>query len=140
MGKILIINSPYYQDISDALLASAQESVETAGHSHETIEVPGALEIPAAVKLAADTGSYDAYIALGCVVRGETAHFDYVCQACNLGLMELATQQGLLIGNGVLTVENQQQAMVRADGTKEYKGKSAAEAALALLALKEKFE
>ncbi len=140
MAKLLIINSPYYKDISDAPLTSAQAAIERAGHTHDTVEVPGALEIPAAIKLAANAGGYDAYVALGCVVRGETAHFDYVCGACNQGLMDLATRETLLIGNGVLTVESQKQAMDRADGTKELKGTGAAEAAIALLALKEKFQ
>lgn len=138
MAKLLIINSPYYKDISDALVTSARETIEAARHTCELIDVPGALEIPAALYYA--KGHYDAFVALGCVVRGETAHFDYVCGACNDGIMDLVTREGLIVGNGVLTVESQKQAMDRSDGTKELKGKGAAEAALALLDIKEKFQ
>ena len=118
-------------------MACAAQST-SAGHSHETITVPGALEIPAAVALASESGRYDAYVAVGVVIRGETYHFEVVSNESARALMALSLD-GFAIGNGILTVENEAQALVRADKTLKNKGGEAAQAALAMLALKERF-
>lgn len=136
---LLIVKAPYYKDISDALVAGARAAVEDAGGSVSVISVPGALEIPAAIAIA-EAGrahAYDGYIAIGCVIRGETTHYDYVCDHSARGLQELALGKLLAIGNAILTVENRDQAWVRADPMQKNKGRDAAEAALAIIALKE---
>jgi 6,7-dimethyl-8-ribityllumazine synthase len=120
------------------LLSGARAAVEAAGHSHETITVPGALELPGAIALAAESGRFDAYVALGVVIRGETYHFDIVAGESARGLMAL-TMDGLAVGNGILTVENEAQAVVRADPKQADKGGGAAEAALAMLSLRQYF-
>ena len=139
MPHILIVASPYYEKICEGLLAGTKAELEAAGATHETIEVPGALEIPAAIKFADTSGKYDGYVALGCVIRGETTHYDYVCSESAHGLQMLMMTQGLAIGNGILTTENRDQAWVRADPAQKNKGKDAARAALALANLKAKF-
>ena len=139
MAHILIVNSPYYQQISEGLQAGAIAALEDAGATYEVIEVPGALEIPAAIKFADGSGKYDGYVALGCVIRGETTHYDYVCSESAHGLQMLMMTHGLAIGNGILTTENRDQAWVRADPEQKNKGKDAAVAALSLAALKAKF-
>ena len=138
MARILIVEARFYDHLNDMLLAGARRAIEEAGHSHETVTVPGALEIPGALALAAETGRYDAYVAIGVVIRGETYHFELVSNESARGLMDL-TVQGFAIGNGVLTVENEEQAIVRADPTQGDKGGDAARAALALYDLREKY-
>jgi 6,7-dimethyl-8-ribityllumazine synthase len=137
MAKVLLIEARFYDHLNDMLLAGARAAVEAAGHSHETITVPGALEVPAAIAMAAETGRYDAYVALGVVIRGETYHFEIVSNESARGIMAL-TLDGLPIGNGILTTENEAQAIARADPRHLNKGGGAAEAALAMLALREK--
>jgi len=135
-ARVLIVMSPYYGAISEQLCKGARAAIEAAGASHETIAVPGALEIPGAIKLCA--GQFDAFVALGCVVRGETTHYETVCNDSARGLMLLGLE-GLCIGNGILTVENMAQAEVRAKAAGQNKGGGAAEAALHLLAIKRRF-
>jgi 6,7-dimethyl-8-ribityllumazine synthase len=138
MTHILIVLAPYYRHIADELLKGATETLDTASATHELIEVPGAFEVPAAIKLASRKG-YDGYVALGCVIRGETTHYDYVCEESARGLQDLALQ-GLAIGYGILTVENEKQALARASREKKNKGGEAARACLAMIALKRRFE
>jgi 6,7-dimethyl-8-ribityllumazine synthase len=134
MARILIAEARYYAHLNDMLLAGARAALEQAGHEHETVTVPGALELPAAVALSAESGRFDAYVALGVVIRGETYHFEIVAGESARGLMAL-TLDGLAVGNGVLTVENEAQALVRADPAQGDKGGDAARAALALMEL-----
>ena len=138
MAKILIAEARFYAHLNDLLLAGARAAIEAAGHSHETITLPGALELPAAISLAAESGSYEAFVALGVVIRGETWHFEIVAGESARGLMAL-TLDGLAIGNGILTVENEAQALVRADPAELDKGGDAARAALALMDIKARF-
>ena len=138
MAHILIAEARFYAHLNDMLLNGARNVLERAGHSHETITVPGALELPGAIAMAAESGKYDAYVALGVVIRGETYHFEIVAGESARGLMAL-TMDGLAVGNGILTVENESQAVVRADPDQANKGGGAAEAALTMLALKQKF-
>ena len=138
MSHILIVEAHFYAHLNDLLLKGARAAIEAEGHTHETVTVPGALEIPAAVALAAETGRYDGYVALGVVIRGETYHFEIVAGESARGLMAL-TLDGLAIGNGILTVENEAQALARARPGEKDKGGEAAKAALAMLALKERF-
>ena len=135
MANILIVEARFYEHLNDMLLAGARAAIEAAGHTHETITVPGALEIPGAVSLAAER--YDAFVAIGVVIRGETYHFEIVAGESARGLMAL-TLDGVAIGNGILTVENEAQALVRADPAQKDKGGEAAKAALAMLALKDR--
>jgi 6,7-dimethyl-8-ribityllumazine synthase len=148
MTHILIVEAPYYRDIADELRAGAIAALDAAGASHQVIAVPGAFEIPAAIALAAGLHSpvehkiarhYDGYLALGCVIRGETTHYDYVCEQSSRGLQDLAVNHGIAIGFGILTVENDEQAWARALRTKKNKGAEAANAALAMIALKKFF-
>jgi 6,7-dimethyl-8-ribityllumazine synthase len=120
------------------LLEGARAAIEAAGHRHETITVPGALELPAAISLTARSGRYCAFVALGVVIRGETFHFEIVASESARALMDL-TLQGFAIGNGILTVENEEQARQRADPRRGDKGGDAARAALALYELREKY-
>ena len=138
MARILIVEARFYAHLNDLLLAGARAAIEAAGHGHETVTVPGALEIPAAIALAAETGRYDAYVALGVVIRGETWHFEIVAGESARGLMALS-MDGLAIGNGILTVENEAQALARARRDEKDKGGEAAKAALAMRALRERF-
>lgn len=138
MARVLIAEARFYDHLNDLLLAGARAAVGAAGHRHETVTVPGALELPGALALAAETGRYDAYVALGVVIRGETYHFEVVSNESARGIMAL-TLDGLAIGNGVLTVEDEAQALARADPARGNKGGAAAEAALAMLTLKERF-
>ena len=132
--KLLIVVAPYYKDIADNLVAGARAAIEAVGGTHELVEVPGALEIPAAIALAARLSNYDGYVALGCVIRGETTHYDTVCNDSSRGLMLLGLP-GACLGNGIRTVENRAQAEVCADAQGQNKGGGAAEAALHLIAL-----
>jgi 6,7-dimethyl-8-ribityllumazine synthase len=136
MANILIVEARFYDHLNDLLLAGARAAIEAAGHSHETITVPGALEVPGTIALAAE--AYDAFVALGVVIRGETYHFEIVAGESARGIMAL-TMDGLAIGNGILTTENEAQALTRARPDEKDKGGEAAKAALAMLALRTRF-
>jgi 6,7-dimethyl-8-ribityllumazine synthase len=138
MTHILIVEARFYDGIADALLEGAVAALEAAGATHERVSVPGALEIPAAIALAEGASRFDGYVALGCVIRGETFHFEVVAGESARGLMALSLD-GLAIGNGILTVENEAQAWARARRTDKDKGGEAALATLAMLALREQF-
>jgi 6,7-dimethyl-8-ribityllumazine synthase len=137
-ARVLIVEARFYDSLNDLLLAGARAAIEAAGHGHETVTVPGALEVPAAIAFAAESGRYDAFVALGVVIRGETWHFEIVAGESARGIMAL-TLDGLAIGNGILTVENEAQALARARPDEKDKGGEAAKAALAMLALKQRF-
>ena len=137
MARILIVEARFYAHLNDLLLAGARAVIEAAGHGHETITVPGALEVPGAIALAAESGRYEGFVALGVVIRGETYHFEIVAGESARGIMAL-TLDGLAIGNGILTVENEAQALSRASPFDKNKGGEAAKAALALMALRQK--
>ncbi|TJZ89757.1 6,7-dimethyl-8-ribityllumazine synthase [Paracoccus gahaiensis] len=132
--RLLAVVAPYYKDVTDGLLAGAQATAEAAGATLDIVEVPGALEIPTAIGMAARSGRYDGFVALGCVIRGETTHYDTVCNDSSRALTLLGLQ-GACIGNGILTVEVLAQAEVRADPAGQNKGGGAAAAALHLIAL-----
>ena len=132
--KLLIVVAPYYKDIADNLVAGARAVIEAAGGTHDTIEVPGALEVPTAIGQAFRMAHFDGFVALGCVIRGETTHYDTVCNDSSRAITLLGLQ-GACIGNGILTVENRAQAEVRADPAGQNKGGGAAAAALHLIAL-----
>jgi 6,7-dimethyl-8-ribityllumazine synthase len=134
---VLIVEARFYAEISDALYEGAARALEAAGVDSERVSVPGALEIPAAIKFAA--AHYDGFVALGCVIRGETHHFEIVADESARGLMDLILRDGLCIGNGILTVEDEHQAMVRARADEGDKGGDAASACLALIALKARY-
>lgn len=136
--KLLIVVAPYYRAIADNLVAGARATAEKAGASVDLVEVPGALEIPAAISTAFRLTDYDGFVALGCVIRGETTHYDTVCNDSSRGLTLLGLQ-GACLGNGILTVENRAQAEVRADPAGQDKGGGAAAAALHLIALSRKW-
>jgi 6,7-dimethyl-8-ribityllumazine synthase len=138
MARVLIVEARFYGHLNDMLLEGARKALDSAGHSHATITVPGALEVPGAISLAADGGEFDAYVGLGVVIRGETFHFEIVAGESARGIMAL-TMDGMPVGNGILTVENEAQAIVRADPAQADKGGDAARAALALLAVQERF-
>jgi 6,7-dimethyl-8-ribityllumazine synthase len=138
MATILLVEARFYPQLNDLLLAGARAAIEAAGHKHETLTVPGALELPGAIALAARSGRFCAFVALGAVIRGETYHFELVADESARALMDL-TLQGFAIGNGVLTVENEAQAIVRADPAQGDKGGHAARAALALYQLREQY-
>ena len=132
--RLLAVVAPYYKDNTDGLLSGVRATADAAGASLDVIEVPGALEIPTAVGLAARSGQYDGFVALGCVIRGETTHYDTVCNDSSRALTLLGLQ-GVCLGNGILTVETMAQAQVRADPAGQNKGGGAAAAALHLVAL-----
>lgn len=136
--KILIVVAPFYRDIADNLIAGATAEIEASGSTYEIAEVPGALELPTAIGIAERMSNFDGYVALGCVIRGETTHYDTVCNDSSRGLTLLGLQ-GLCIGNGILTVETRAQAEVRADPARMNKGAGAAAAALHLVALARKW-
>jgi 6,7-dimethyl-8-ribityllumazine synthase len=138
MSTFLLAEARFYPHLNDMLLEGARKAIEAAGHKHETLTVPGALELPGAIALAARSGRFCAFVALGIVIRGETYHFELVSNESARGLMDL-TLQGYAIGNGILTVENEQQAIVRADPEQGDKGGHAARAAVALYALREQY-
>ena len=138
MARVLIVEARFYDRLNDLLLEGARAAIEEAGYSHETVTVPGALEVPAAIAMASETGRYDAFVALGVVIRGETFHFEIVSTESARGIMAL-TLDGLAIGNGILTVENEAQALARARPDEKDKGGEAAKAALAMLELKQRF-
>jgi 6,7-dimethyl-8-ribityllumazine synthase len=136
MANILIVEARFYEHLNDLLLEGARAAIEAAGHTHETITVPGALEVPGAIALAAD--AYDAFVAIGVVIRGETYHFEIVAGESARAIMAL-TLDGIAIGNGILTTENEAQALTRARRTEKDKGGEAAKAAIAMLELQAKF-
>jgi 6,7-dimethyl-8-ribityllumazine synthase len=136
--KLLIVVAPYYKDIADNLVAGARAVGEACGATVDLVEVPGALEVPTAIALAERMSQYDGYVALGCVIRGETTHYDTVCNDSSRAISLLGLQ-GACIGNGILTVENRLQAEVRADPAGQNKGGGAAAAALHLVALSRKW-
>ena len=136
--KILIVVSPYYKDIADELVAGAKAEIEAAGGTWDLVKVPGALEVPTAIGIAERMSNFDGYVALGCVIRGETTHYETVCNDSSRGITLLGLQ-GLCIGNGILTVENYEQARVRAEVAEQNKGGGAAAAALHLVALARKW-
>lgn len=140
--RVLIVEARYYNDLSDQLLAGAKRALQAAGAEFNVISVPGALEIPAAIAFAEESGRfpvgvrYDGYVALGCVIRGETYHFEVVSNESARGLMDLGIGHRLCIGNGILTTEDEDQAQWRADPNQGDKGGGAARACLDLIALK----
>lgn len=138
MARFLIVEARFYDHLNDMLVAGARKALEAEGHSVDVITVPGALEIPGALALADGAGEYDGYVAIGVVIRGETYHFEIVAGESARGIMAL-TMDGIAIGSGILTVENEEQALVRADPAQKDKGGEAAKAALALLKLQDKF-
>ena len=143
---IMIVDAPYYPDVAEALLEGTLAVLEEEGATYERFEVPGAFEIPAAIGHAliqqdmADKHRFDGYIALGCVVRGETTHYDYVCNESARGLMNLSVEYGLALGYGILTVENKEQAMARAHKDQKDKGGDVARACLTMIEHKRLFE
>lgn len=137
--KILIIEARFYSHIADMLLKGATDYLTDNNVAYETIQVPGALEIPSALSFAAQSHEYDGFVVLGCVIRGETGHYDIVCNESARGVYGVALAHDLCVGNGILTVENEAQAIVRADTAQKNKGRDAAEAALALIELKKKY-
>lgn len=138
MSTFLLVEARFYPHLNDMLLDGARAAIEAAGHKHETMTVPGALELPGAIAFAARSGRFCAFVALGVVIRGETYHFEVVSNESARGLMGL-TIQGYAIGNGILTVENEQQAIVRCDPAQMDKGGGAARAAVALYELRAKY-
>jgi 6,7-dimethyl-8-ribityllumazine synthase len=138
MARILIAEARFYPHLNDMLLAGARAAIEAAGHEHETVTVPGALELPGAIALAAKSGRYCGFVALGIIIRGETYHFEVVSNESARGLLDL-TLQGVAVGNGILTVEDEAQAIARADPAQADKGGGAAKAALALVDLAVRF-
>lgn len=138
MAHILIVEARFYAHLNDLLLQGARTAIEAAGHSHETVTVPGALEVPGAIAMASESDRYDAYVALGVVIRGETYHFEIVAGESARAIMAL-TLDGTPIGNGILTTEDEQQALVRARPDDKDKGGDAARAAIAMLDLKSRF-
>jgi 6,7-dimethyl-8-ribityllumazine synthase len=139
MAKILIVEARFYEAFNDMLIAGAKAAIEAEGHEAEVLTVPGALEVPGAIALAAESGEYDAFVAIGVVIRGETYHFEIVAGESARAIMAL-TMDGIAIGNGILTVENEEQALVRSDPNQKDKGGEAAKAALALLNLAARFD
>ncbi|MGH6719307.1 MAG: 6,7-dimethyl-8-ribityllumazine synthase [Alphaproteobacteria bacterium] len=133
---VLIVDARYYGDVGDRLLAGASAALKAAGATFDHVVVPGALELPAAVAMAIEGGRYDGFVALGCVIRGETSHYDLVCNEAARGLNDLARRHQAPIGFGVLTCENGEQARVRADPKGKDKGGEAARACLAMIALR----
>ena len=138
MARILIVEARFYPHLNDMLLAGARAAIEASGHDHETITVPGALEIPGAIAMAAKSGRFCGFVALGIVIRGETYHFEVVSNESARALMDLSLE-GYAIGNGILTVEDDAQAIVRADPAQLDKGGGAAKAALAMVELAARF-
>lgn len=139
MKKILIIQATFYKNISELLLAGAVKKIEEVGCEYEIVTVPGALEIPTAIAFAEEGGKYAGYVALGCVIRGETSHYDIVANESARGLNKIAMKKKIAVGNGILTVENEAQAIVRADPKQKDKGGFATNTCLEMMKLREKF-
>jgi 6,7-dimethyl-8-ribityllumazine synthase len=138
MARFLIVEARFYAHLNDLLIAGASAAIEAAGHRHDVVTVPGALEIPGAIAMAAESGRYDGFVALGVIIRGETYHFEVVANESARGLMALS-MDGIAIGNGILTVEDEAQALVRARPDEKDKGGDAARAAIAMLDLRQRF-
>ena len=138
MSTFLLVEARFYPELNDMLLDGARRAIEAAGHKHETLTVPGALELAGAIALAARSGRFCAFVALGVVIRGETYHFEVVANESARGIMNL-TLQGYAIGNGILTVENEAQAIARCDPEQLDKGGAAARAAVALYDLRAQY-
>jgi 6,7-dimethyl-8-ribityllumazine synthase len=138
MARILIVEARFYAHLNDMLIAGAKAALAGAGHEVEVLTVPGALEIPGTIAMAAESGEYDGFVAIGVVIRGETYHFEIVAGESARAIMAL-TMDGIAIGNGILTVENEAQALERADPAQKDKGGEAAKATLALLQLQKRF-
>ncbi len=138
MARFLIVEARFYDHLNDMLVDGARSALKRSGHEVEILSVPGALEIPGAIAMAAESGQYDGFVAIGVVIRGETYHFEIVAGESARGIMAL-TMDGIAIGNGILTVENEDQALTRADKTQKDKGGEAAKAALTMLELQERF-
>ena len=138
MAHFLIVEARFYDHLNDMLIDGAKSALDAAGHSVEVVTVPGALEIPGAIALAAESERYDGFVAIGVVIRGETYHFEIVAGESARGVMAL-TMDGLAVGNGIITTENEAQAIARADKSQKDKGGEAAKAAMAMLALQDKF-
>jgi len=139
MKKILVVQAVFYNKISAMLLEGATKKIKELGYDFEVIDVLGAFEIPAVISMAKDSGKYVGYVALGCVIRGETTHYDYVCLESARGLNELAFKDKLAIGYGIITVENEAQAIARADIKQKDKGGFAAKACVEMIKIKERF-
>ena len=137
-ANVLIVEARFYDDLLDELGAGARAALDAAGATHETVSVPGALEVPGAIAIAVKTGRYDGYVALGCVIRGETSHYDIVAGQSARALMDL-TLEGLAVGNGILTVDTEAQAWARARRDQHDKGGGAARAAQSMIALRQTF-
>ena len=139
-ARVLVVEAPYYKDIAEGLFAGAEAVLTREGLLIERLEVPGAFEVPAAISYAAESAAgYHAFLALGCVIRGATTHYDYICQESARALMDLSVGRGLAIGYGILTCETLAQAEERADPARKNKGGEAAEACLRMLSLKRRF-
>ncbi|QDM39903.1 6,7-dimethyl-8-ribityllumazine synthase [Altererythrobacter sp. TH136] len=138
MAKFLIVEARFYDHLNDMLVAGAGDQLKKHGHQYDVMVVPGALEIPGAIAMASESEDYDGFVAIGVVIRGETYHFEIVAGESARGIMAL-TMDGVPIGNGILTVENEAQAIVRADPQQNDKGGEAAKAAMALLSIKEQY-
>ena len=138
MARFLIVEARFYEHLNNLLIEGAKSALQKAGHTVDKLTVPGALEIPGAIAAAAESGRYDGYVAIGVVIRGETYHFEIVAGESARGIMAL-TMDGIAVGNGILTVENEAQAVVRADPEQSNKGGEAAKAAMALLTVREQF-
>lgn len=138
-GRALIIEARFYTEIADMMADGAIRVLEAAGMTCERVAVPGSLEIPAALQFAAESGQYDAFVVLGCVIRGETRHFDIVCDESNRGVYAVTLAHGLALGNGILTVDTLDQALERADVNRLDKGGDAARAAVTMLNLKRRW-
>lgn len=132
MTKVLVVQARFYEQIADELVSGASKALKSAHVDFDVMEVPGAFEIPGAISIAAESGIYDGFVALGCVIRGETTHYDYVAGESARALMDLSLE-GVALGNGILTVENGEQAMVRAQVDKKNKGADAANACLRMI-------
>ena len=138
MAKFLIVEARFYANLNDMLIEGAKAALKAAGHDADVITVPGALEVPGAIALAAESDQYDGFIAIGVVIRGETYHFEIVAGESARAIMAL-TMDGIPIGNGILTTENEDQALIRADPAQKNKGGEAAQAAIRMLELREQF-
>jgi len=137
--KILIVEARFYEDMADALAEGAIAALEEAGCSYERVSVPGVLEVPVAIKYAAETGAYDGYVALGVVIRGETSHYDHICNEVSRAIMDMTVTHGFPIGFGVLTCENMAQAEVRADPARKNKGAEAAKTIVRMIDVRAHF-
>ena len=138
--RILIVEGRFYSELSDELLRGAVDAITAVGAEYDVVTVPGALEIPAVIAIAEKAGGYDGYVALGCVIRGETYHFEIVSNESSRGLMDLATRKRIAVGNGILTVEDEEQAWARARVSEGDKGGGAARACLEVLSIKSRLE